>query len=159
MSEYNNIIDIISPHIIRQVRKNYTPYINKKLRQKKQHLHKLHIRAKHTGDITDWTEYKNTKAIVNKEITQNKTNYINKKLDNSNDRWTTLQDINNTKGITTPRNIIHDNKIHNNIQQICDIAKDYYINVIQKIRDNIATIPLTPIVVLKIIYPRVNNKL
>lgn len=31
MSEYNNIIDIVSPHIIRQVQKNYTPYINKNL--------------------------------------------------------------------------------------------------------------------------------
>ena len=29
MSEFNNIIDIISPRTIRQVRKNYTPYINK----------------------------------------------------------------------------------------------------------------------------------
>ena len=29
MSEYNNIIDIISPRTIRQVCKNYTPYIKK----------------------------------------------------------------------------------------------------------------------------------
>ena len=86
MTEYNNIIDIISPKTIRQVLKNYTPYINKTLRQKQQKLHKLHLRAKHTGDKTDWTEYKNNKATINKEITKNKTDYINKKLNNSTNR-------------------------------------------------------------------------
>ena len=53
MTEYNYIIDIISPHTIRQVRKNYTPYLNKTIRQQKQQLHKLLIRAKHTNDTTD----------------------------------------------------------------------------------------------------------
>ena len=87
MTEYNNIIDIISPQTIRQVQKNYTPYINKNLRQKQRQSHKQHIRAKHTGDKTDWTEYKNNKATLNKEKQTNKTNYINKKLNNSTDRW------------------------------------------------------------------------
>ena len=59
------------------------------------------MRAKHIGDKTDWTEYKNNKATLNKEIQTNKTNYINKKLNSSTDRWRTLQDINNTKGIIT----------------------------------------------------------
>merc|ERR1711954_500391 len=106
-------------------------------------------RAKHTGNTTHWTEYKNNKPIVNKEITLNKTNYINKKLDNSTDRWKTLQNINNTKGITTPRNMIHNNKIYNNIQQICDIANNYYIDSIQKLRDNICQVPIYSIDILK----------
>ena len=53
--EYNNIIDILSPRIIRQVLKNYTPYMNKKIRHKKQHLQNLHTKAKHTGHNPDWT--------------------------------------------------------------------------------------------------------
>ena len=128
MLEYNNIIELISPCTIRQIRRNYNPYLNKKLIKKKQYLHRLHIRAKHTKDNTDWTEYKNLKATLNKEIHTNKTNYINKRLDDSNDRWSTLQDINNTKGVTTPRNIIHNNKIFNYIQDICNIANDHYID-------------------------------
>ena len=79
MSEYNNIIEIISPRTIRQIRRNYTPYLTKKLIKKKQYLYRLHIRAKHTKDNTDWTEYKNLKATLNKEINNNKTNYINKR--------------------------------------------------------------------------------
>lgn len=64
MSEFSNIIDIIAPHTIRQVRKNYTPYISKTLRQKQGKLRKLHIKAKRTQDNADWTKYKNTKATV-----------------------------------------------------------------------------------------------
>ena len=97
----------------------------------------MHIRAKHTGDKTDWTAYKNAKAAINKQINQNKTKSINKKLDNSTDRWKTLQDINNTKGITTPRCIVHNNNIYNNPHQICDIANNYYIDTIQILRDKI----------------------
>merc|ERR1711947_2822 len=70
-------------------------------------------------------------------------------------RGKTLQDINNTKGITTPRNIIHNNKIYNNIQHISEIANNYYIDSIKNIRNN--TIPVSPIDILKNIYPRVNN--
>ena len=80
MNEYDNIIDIICPRIIRQVWKNYTPYINKKLRIKKLNLHKLHRQAKHSRNATDWLIYKNTKATINKEISLNKTKYINKNL-------------------------------------------------------------------------------
>ena len=57
------------------------------IRQKQRQLHKLHIRAKHTVDNTDWTNYKNNKATINKEISRNKTKYINDKLDNSSERW------------------------------------------------------------------------
>ena len=53
MSEYNNIIDIIAPRTIRQLRKNYTPYLDKTTRQQKQNLQKLHTSAKHTQDKTD----------------------------------------------------------------------------------------------------------
>merc|ERR1712240_281714 len=35
MNEYNNIIDIIAPKTKRQVRKNYTPYLDKETRQEK----------------------------------------------------------------------------------------------------------------------------
>lgn len=115
------------------------------------------MRAKHSRDKTDWTEYKNNKATLKKEIHNNKKNHINKKLNNSTDRWRTLQDINNTKGITTPRNIIHNNKIHNNTQHICEIANNYYIDTIKKLREQIPQIPVSPIDILKNIYPRVNN--
>ena len=54
MTEYINIIEIIAPRTIRQVRKNYTPYLNKHLRDQKSQVHKLHLMAKHTDDKNDW---------------------------------------------------------------------------------------------------------
>ena len=58
MSEFNNIIDIIAPCTIKQVRKNYTPYISKVLRQKQKELKKLHNKAKRTQNSKDWLKYK-----------------------------------------------------------------------------------------------------
>jgi len=90
MSEFNNIIGTIALRKIKQVRKNYTPYISKTLRQKQQELRKLHIKAKITQDNADWTKYKNTKATVNKLVSKHKSKYVTDKLDNSNDRWKTI---------------------------------------------------------------------
>ena len=76
MTEYNNIIEIIAPRTIRQVCKNYTPYLNKHLRHKNYQLQKLHRMAKHTDDKNDWLAYKNAKATLNKEITKIKHNTL-----------------------------------------------------------------------------------
>merc|ERR1712240_504801 len=48
MTEYNNIIEIIAPRTKRQVRKNYTPHLNKTTRQQKHNLQNLHNKAKHS---------------------------------------------------------------------------------------------------------------
>ena len=69
----------------------------------------------------------------------------------------TVKDLNNTNTITTPRNIIKDNKIFNKPKVICKIANTHYINSIKKLRENIPDIPVKPIEVLKLIYPRNKN--
>ena len=86
MSEFNNIIKIIAPCTVKQVRKNYTPYISKVLRQKQNELRKLYTKAKRTQNNDDWIKYKNTKVTVNKLLAQHKSKYITNKLNNSNDR-------------------------------------------------------------------------
>ena len=57
----------------------------------------------------------------------------------------------------SPRNIIKNNKIYNNPKHICNIANNFYINTIKKIREEIPDIPVKPIEVLKQIYPRNTN--
>merc|ERR1711867_387068 len=114
--------------------------------------------AKLSRDDNDWLNYKNTKSIVNKEISQNKTKFINNKLNNSNDRWSTIKNINNNNPPSTPRSISHNDKIINNPQTIADIANHYYIDTIAKLRNNIPKIPITPIEILKNIYPRNPNE-
>merc|ERR1712240_396692 len=80
MREFNNIIDIVAPQTKRQVKKNYTPYLNKETRQEKKQLHKMHTKAKQTQENDHWREYKNQKAILNKKINKQKQEYINKKI-------------------------------------------------------------------------------
>ena len=85
MREYNNIIEIIAPRTKRQVKKNYTPYLNKETREGKKKLYQMHNKAKLTQDNDHWREYKNYRATINKKIDNQKQEYIKKKLDNSED--------------------------------------------------------------------------
>merc|ERR1711867_220293 len=101
------------------------------------------MQAKFSLDDNDWLSYKNTKATLNKEISQNKTKYINNKLDNSNDRWSAIKKINDNNPPPTPRSIVHNDKIINNPQAIADIANQYYIDTIAKLCNNIPKIPVT----------------
>merc|ERR1712243_510272 len=91
-------------------------------------------------------------GTINKQIDRQKQEYINKKLDNSKDRWKTLNEINNKSTFTSPRSIIHKDSIITNIQEICNIANDYYISSFKKLRDNIPQTNVTPIDILKKIY-------
>ena len=83
--------------------------------------------------------------------------YIANKLNSANDRWKALKDLNNKNQITAPRNIIKDDKIYNNPNDICNIANNYYIDTIKKLREQIPNIPVKPVDVLKQIYPRNTN--
>merc|ERR1712240_391568 len=65
MKEFNNIIEIIALQTKRQVKKNYTPYLNKETRKEKKQLNKMHTRAKQTQDDEHWQEHKNYKATLN----------------------------------------------------------------------------------------------
>merc|ERR1712240_891276 len=154
MRGINNIIEIIAPRTKRQVKKNYTPYLNKETREGKKKLYQMHKKAKQTQQNDDWREYKNYRATINKQIDRQKQEYINKKLDNSEDRWKTLNEINNKSTFTSPRSIIYKDSIITNIQEICNIANNYYISSIKKLRDNIPLTSVTPIDIIKRIYPR-----
>merc|ERR1712240_335583 len=154
MQEFNNIIEIIAPRTKRQVKKNYTPYINKETREAKKKLNEMHNKAKQTQQDEDWREYKNQRATINKQVDKQKQEYITKKLNNSENRWKTLNDINNKPTFTSPRSIIHKDAITTNIQEICNIANNYYINSIKTLRETIPQTTVTPIDILKKIYKR-----
>merc|ERR1712240_568177 len=146
--------DIIGPQTKRQIKKNYTPYLDKETREGKKQLHKMHTKAKQTQENEHWREYKNYRATLNSKIDKQKQNYIKKKLDSSEDRLKTLNDINNKTTFTSPRSIIYKDSIITNIQEICNMANNYYISSIRKIRENIPQTAVTPIDIIKRIYPR-----
>merc|ERR1711954_230420 len=136
MREFNNIIEIIAPRTKRQTKKNYTPYLNKETREAKKKLNEIHNKAKQTQQDDDWREYKNQRATINKQVDNQKQEYITKRLNNSENRWKTLNDINNKSTFESPRSIIHKDAITTNIQEICNIANNYYINSIKTLREN-----------------------
>merc|ERR1712243_408405 len=133
MQEFNNIIETI---------------------EAKKKLNEIHNKAKQAQQDDDWREYKNQRATINKQVDNQKQEYITKRLNNSENRWKTLNHINNKSTFASPRSIIHKDAITTNIQEICNIANNYYINSIKTLRETIPQTTVTPIDILKKIYKR-----
>ena len=71
---------------------------------------------------------------------------------------TRTKKINNSNPPSTPRSIVHNDTIINNPKKIADIANQYYIDAIAILHNDIPKIPVTPIEILKNIYPRNPNE-
>ena len=52
----------------------------------------LYNKAKMTGSTSDWTNFKNHKTTLDKDINKRQKKYISDKLNNIKDRWKTLKD-------------------------------------------------------------------
>ena len=57
--------------------------MDKETREGKKKLNQMHNEAKQTQQDEDWREYRNHRAVINKQIDKQKQEYINKKLNNS----------------------------------------------------------------------------
>ena len=64
-----------------------------------------------TGSTSDWTNFKNHKTTLDKDITKSQKQYISDKLNNTTDRWKTLKEINKQTNGTHPQLIVHNNKV------------------------------------------------
>ena len=87
ITELNNIINIIAPSKITQIRKNYTPYMSKGMTKRQKDLKKMYNKATKSKSNIDWNEYKNLKAVLDKDITKKQRIYYDNKLNSSKDRW------------------------------------------------------------------------
>ena len=76
MTELNIIIDCIAPQNVRQVKKNYLPYMTKDLRQRQQTVKNLHTTAKISNDNNDWLNFRNSNAQFKKDIDNRQKQYI-----------------------------------------------------------------------------------
>ena len=87
-----------------------------------------------TDSTSDWTDYRNNKSILDKDIENRQKQYINNKLDHTKDRWKTLRDIKNNNKSDPPRTIVHNNKVIYRLTDICNNANTFYIDIIKTIR-------------------------
>ena len=86
-----------------------------------------------TNQTTDWNEHKNFKATLDKDIAARQSQYTNRKLNNSNDRWKTVREVNNNLKSQPPRTLVTNTKVIYKLVDICNIVNTFYINVINEI--------------------------
>ena len=157
--ELNSIINTLAPPKITQYKTNYTPYIDDNIKRQMDMTQTLLNKAINTHGINDWIEYKNHRNLINKQIRKLKKEYIRKKFKQQNNKYKFIKQFNNTNKQQVPSAIIHNNLKITSPKKIAEIANNFFVDKIEKIKQNFTYSSVKPIDILKILKPRTENKL
>ena len=116
-------------------------------------------KAIHTHGIDDWRAYKHYRNTLNKHIKTLKKEHIRKQFKEANNKYKYLKNYNKSNKQNVP-NIINDNNIKvTSPKKLSEIANNFFINKINKIKSTFTKTQITPIQILSKLRPRVNEKL
>ena len=158
-----------------QCSKNYAPWINKEFIRESKLKDQLHKIAKDSNNADDWRIFRAQRNLVNNLNKSNKSAYYNYKLNiqrdengdenkyqndvKSKEMWKTFKELSNTSTQVPPRLILHDGKLVTSIKKIVNIANNFFIEKIQKIRNSFPTTNgVTPLEILEFLVPKNNKK-
>merc|ERR1712030_20240 len=118
----------MDPPKIVQYRKDYLPYLDSDIRQQQTETQDLLATAINSQDQDDWTAYINKRNTTQKIINKAKKQYTTYRLGQTNNKWRTIKNMNNTNKIQPPNKLKHNNTIITSPKQLCTIANEFFIN-------------------------------
>ena len=152
INELSLIIECIAPSKKVQCSKNYAPWINQEFIRESKIKDELHRIAKVSNNGDDWRKFRAQRNLVNNLNKSNKSAYYNFKLNikrdengdenkfqndiKSKEMWKTFKELSNTNTQVPPRLILHDGNLVTSVKKIVNIANNFFIDKIQKIRDS-----------------------
>ena len=157
--ELNVVINSIAPSKTIQYKKNYQPFIDNNIREQMNNTQILLNKAIETQEFSDWTEYKNSRNITQKQLKLAKKNYTIAKFKKSRDKWATVKNLNKTKTQHPPSKITHNNKTITSPKDICIIANQFFTDKINEIRSKFYQPSCKPIEILEQLIPRNKNEM
>merc|ERR1712240_2833 len=126
------------------------PWINDDFLRESKIKDNLHRIAKGTNNEEDWRKFRAQRNLVTKMNKANKSNYYNyrlniKKNENGDEdkyqndvqskiMWGTLKNLTNTNKQVPPRVILHNRNLVTSVEKIVNIANEYFVEKISKIR-------------------------
>ena len=134
----------------------------------KDNLHKI---AKGTNNQEDWKKFRVQRNLVNKMNKNNKSGYYNYRLNvnkgdtgdefkyqnevKSKSMWETFKKFTNSGKQVPPRVISHNVNMVTSIKKIVNIANEFFIEKIKKIRDSFPVNSIiTPLEILEDLVPK-----
>ena len=175
LNELSIIIECIAPSKKVQCTKKYAPWINQEFIRESKIKDELHRIAKGSNHAEDWRKFRVQRNLVNNLNKANKSSYYNFKLNIKQDEtgdeikyqndikskvmWRTFKDLSNTNNQTPPRIIVHDGNLVTSVRKIVNIANDFFIDKIRKIRESFpVNNNVSPLEILQNLVPKNNNQ-
>merc|ERR1712240_204076 len=151
------------------------PWINDNFQRESKIKDNLHRIAKGTNNEDDWRKFRAQRNLVTKMNKSNKSRYYNyqlniKKNDNGDEykyqndvqskiMWGTFKDLTNTNKQVPPRVISHNGNLVTSVKKIVNIANEYFIEKICKIRESfLVKVNISPLEILQRLVPKCQNQ-
>ena len=157
-----------------QCSNSYAPWINDDFLRESKIKDNLHKIAKGTNNQEDWRKFRVQRNLVTKMNKTNKSKYYNYRLNiNKNDTgdenryqndtqskimWETFKNLTNSNKQVPPRVISYNGNMVTSIKKIVNIANEFFIEKIQKIRESFSVnVNISAIEILQKLVPKCQN--
>ena len=174
INELSIIIECIAPSKKIQCSNSYAPWINDDFLRESKIKDNLHKIAKGTNNQEDWRKFRVQRNLVTKMNKTNKSKYYNYRLNiNKNDTgdenryqndtqskimWETFKNLTNSNKQVPPRVISYNGNMVTSIKKIVNIANEFFIEKIQKIRESFSVnVNISAIEILQKLVPKCQN--
>ena len=156
--ELNSIIEIIAPTKKIQVKKNFTPYLSPQTKENLKKSKHLLNQAIEKNEMSKWTEFKNFRNQTTKEVKEDKKSFFKKQFLHHKKKWQLIKELNGNCKKNSPDSILHNGTEHTSPKQIAQLANEFFINKILKIRETFTPHKVTPLEILSLTFPRNTEK-
>merc|ERR1712240_205865 len=109
-------------------------------------------------DNDSWRQFRTNRNILDKNINKIKQDYLKNKFIETNDRWKMIKDYNGNNRTHPPSCIIHNGHSITSPKEISNIALNFFVEKVTKIRKSFSKNAVGPIQLLSSLIPRINNK-
>ena len=89
--ELNAIYNALAPGKAQQFKTNYIPYYNNEIRDEINRCNEILTKAIKTNNTENWRVFRNTRAVLNKNINSKKSEYLKSKLTEKNNNRKVLK--------------------------------------------------------------------
>ena len=140
-TKITNILDIMAPVRVIQVRTNYAPWISEKTKARIKERNLAQGKAAETKTEEDWNDYKTLRNAINNTNKEEKKNWIEVKFNAfSNNIITVWKNVKNWLGWSSggsPTKLVKDGRLFTKPSDLSRIMNEFFVNKVRNLRNNL----------------------
>ena len=153
MNKLNNILDLMAPIKIIQVRKKYCPWLSETTKLMIKQRNEAQKQANETKSRSDWNYFKTLRNKVNNRLKYEKINWQKDKLDEfSEDSSQTWKNIKGWLGWSTggpPTKLFYEGKMLTKPKELSETMNSFFVNKVRNLRNKLTNITGDPLALVR----------